>query len=92
LAISLNVQMGGVKKLMRVGILCDGNNSVIALASVTDRLLLVTVAQQAIKEAEARVGCERDGRLFFVRQLELERLRATLFGLIPELGSNVKVQ
>lgn len=77
---------------MRIGILCDGDKGVIALASVTDRFLLVTVAQQAIKEAEGRAQCERDYGLSFVRQLELERLRAKLFGLIPELGSTLKVQ
>jgi hypothetical protein len=77
---------------MRIGILCDGENGSINLASVVDQSLLVAVAQQAIKEAEARAGSERDHRLSFVRQLELERLRATLFGLIPELSRTVQVQ
>jgi hypothetical protein len=78
---------------MRVGILCDGENGAVNLASVADQSLLVAVAQQAIKEAAARAGCERDHRLSFVRQLELVRLRATLFGLIPGLsGSTLKVQ
>ena len=77
---------------MRIGILCDGGDGAVNLASVADRSLLVAVARQAISEAEARARCERDQRLSFVRHLELERLRATLFGLIPELGSTVKVQ
>jgi hypothetical protein len=71
---------------MRVGILCDGVNGAVNLASVADRSLLLAVAQQAIKEAEARTIGEADHRISFVRQLELERLRSTLLGLIPELS------
>ncbi len=76
---------------MRVGILCDGTSGPVNLVSVMDRSMLVSVAAQAIKEAEARALSERDGRLSLVRQLELERLRATLCGLIPELSRDANI-
>jgi len=68
---------------MRVGILCDGKNGSVNLVSVMDRSVLVSVAEQGIKEAEARALGERDGRLSRVRQLAMiveHRIEQRLFG------------
>jgi hypothetical protein len=73
---------------MRLGILCDGASGVtMNLASVTDRSFLIGAARQAILEAQQRAELEEDQRLSVVRSLEVARLRATLFELIPELRS-----
>ena len=77
---------------MRIGILCDGENGAVNIASVANRTLLVAVALEAINEAEARAVVEMDHWIRVVRRLELERLRATLLRLIPELRKTVRVQ
>jgi hypothetical protein len=66
-------------------IVYEGNNRLVALATVTDRELLVCAAEAAIREAAAKASRETDEVLAEIQKQDAVRLWRLLQRLIPEL-------